>query len=173
MFSTNIHEKFAQPLSESVYVVLVISTLLHVVNAIVSTSGNMLVVSVYGKRLHGGQTLRPPDLLVLNLAISDVAVGLFLLPLMIVTDIFILLGRVLFLRAVLESFFMPFLSSVSIWTVFGTSIDRFISIKWPHTYKTTLHRARVRKWICFTWLYASTWIWFPFLPGSGTNLSFI
>ena len=164
MFSTNIYEKFSLPLSESIYSILIISVIFHAICAVVSISGNFLVLLVYTKRVlhHRAQA---PDFLIVNLAISDFAVGLILLPLTIVTDIFILCGHVLFLRAVVESSLMPFLSSVSIWTALGASIDRLVSVKWPHQYKTIMNRCRVQKWIFFTWAYASSWIWFPFLPG--------
>ena len=164
MFLTNIYEKFALPLSQGLYTTLIISIVFHAICAVVSISGNLLVLLVYMKRVlhHRAQT---PDMLVVNLAITDFVVGLILLPLTIVTDVFILCRQVVFLRAVLESIMMPLLSSVSIWTALGASIDRFVSVKWPHQYRRIMNRSRVQKWIFFTWSYASFWIWFPFLPG--------
>lgn len=164
MFSTNIDEKFALPLKQSVSIALIISVVFLAVCAIISIGGNLLVLLVYLKRvLH--QRARPPDYIIVNLAISDFIVGLIIIPLMITTDIFILCRQVLFLRAVLESVLIPFLSSVSIWTVLGASIDRFLAIKRPYHYKSIVNPSRVNKWLLFTWTYASTWIWFPFLPG--------
>ena len=170
MFLTNIHEKFALPLSQSLHTILIISILFHAICAVVSISGNLLVLLVYAKRIlhHRAQA---PDFLLFNLAISDFAVGLILLPLTIVTDVFILCRQVLFLRAILESVLMPFLASISIWTAFGASIDRLVSIKWPYDYKSIMNRSRIHKWIFFTWAYASSWIWFPFLPGVWKNIS--
>ena len=164
MFSTNIDEKFALPLNQSVSIVLTISVVFLAVCAIVSICGNLLVLSVYLKRVFHERP-RPPDYFIVNLAISDFVVGLIIIPLMITTDVFILCRQVLFLRAVLESVLMPFLSSVSIWTALGASIDRFLAIKRPYHYKDIVNPSRVGKWLLFTWTYASTWIWFPFLPG--------
>jgi hypothetical protein len=164
MFLTNIYEKFSLPLSDSLFTILIISVVFNAICAVVSITGNLLVLFVYTKRiLH--HRAEAPDFLIVNLAISDFLVGIILLPLTFLTDIFILCRQVLFLRAVLESSLMPFLSSVSIWTALGASIDRFVSVKWPHEYKTIMNRRRVKKWIFFTWAYASSWIWFPFLPG--------
>lgn len=170
MFSTNIDEKFALPLRQSVEIALTISIGFQAVCAVISISGNLVVLLVYLKRVFQ-QLARPRDYFIVNLAISDFIVGLIIIPLMVVTDVFILCRQVLFLRAVLESVLMPFLSSVSIWTVFGMSIDRFLAIKRPCRYKAIMNTGRVTKWLLFTWTYASTWIWFPFLPGQCEMLS--
>ena len=164
MFLTNIHEKFALPLNQSLYSALVVSIFFHCLCAVVSISGNLLALLVYVKRvLH--RRAKTTDFLILNMAISDFILGLIVLPLMVFTDVFILCRHVLFLRAVLESILMPFLSSISLWTVLGASIDRLISLKKPFEYKNIMSPSRVRKWIIFIWTCASSWTWFPFLPG--------
>lgn len=163
MFSTNIYDKFALPLSDSLSSILIVSSVFHAFCSALSIGGNIIVLIVYYEKPH--LLANVSSFFIINLAISDLVIGLILLPLMILTNIFILCGQVLFVRAVLEGMLLPFLSSVSIWTVLGASIDRFIAIRYSHDYRTIVTRQRVRNAILFSWVYSSTWFWFPFLPG--------
>ena len=163
MFATNIYKKFALPLAAPLGRSLIISTVLQAIAAVFAITGNLLVLTVYYE--NAKLRTRVSSLFAINLAISDFIIGFLVLPLMIFTNVCILFDEVLFLRAVIESILIPFLSSVSIWTLLGASVDRLIAIRFPESYITRVTRKRIHIAVSFSWLYSSTWIWFPFLPG--------
>ena len=138
MFSTNIYEKFALPLPAPLSRSLIISIVLQAIAAVFAITGNLLVLIVYYE--NPKLRTRVSSLFAINLAISDFLIGFLVLPLMILTNVCILFGEVLFLRAVIESILIPFLSSVSIWTLLGASVDRLIAMRFPKKYTHSCHK---------------------------------
>ncbi|XP_071792408.1 histamine H2 receptor-like [Asterias amurensis] len=120
---------------------------LHILTIFVTTLGNILVITVIIKS-HKLHTITSGFLL--NLAISDLAAGLFLVPFAASTSLNL---EWLYTRAscTFLGFLYTVLCFVSTWTLASISVERFIAVNNPLKYHQMINKRRVIIVIVLIW----------------------
>ncbi|KAM4044353.1 adenosine receptor A3-like [Anomaloglossus baeobatrachus] len=85
---------------------------------------------------------------VVSLAVTDLAVGVFVTPLAIITELKIQLHfhSCLFLCCVIITF-----TNASTASLLAIAIDRYVRVKLPSSYRMVITKKRIRLSICFCW----------------------
>ncbi|XP_038074688.1 histamine H2 receptor-like [Patiria miniata] len=131
---------------------------LHILTILLTTLGNSLVITVI-VRSHKLRTITSGFLL--NLAVSDMAAGLFLLPFAAGSTLNpnLSYGHV---PCTLLGFLYTLLCFASTWTLACISLERFVAINSPLKYHQLVDRRRAIIAIALIWLGATLNAAFPF-----------
>lgn len=134
---------------------------------IIFGNGMLSIIILKVRRLRN-----PSGFLLVNLAVSDILVGVLLLPFSIPA---VLHGKWTMSSTACEfnGFLQHALSAVSVLTVLSVSIDRYFAILTPLTYKTRVTAQRTLIVVCCSWSYAffsgsfpfMKWTSYQFIPG--------
>ena len=138
-------------ISDAAKKVLVINCAVNIPLAITSIIGNSLVLHAVWKT----PTLRSPSVVLLcGLALSDLAVGAIVQPLLIVNDLIHLFSQDQLLQSLLLTIYNVFafyLCGISLCTITAISVDRLIAIQKPLHYPSIVTIPRVRRVLVAVW----------------------
>lgn len=146
-------EPMGVPVEELSLPAKIICVLIYSCLSILAIGGNTIVVFiiVYFKRMR-----TPTNLLILNLALADLMISIFCMPLsywspLIIPDQRWILGEAM-------CWILPFLQGTAVflssWTLVAISFDRFIAIMFLLTPSLRITRTKAIALICLTWCFS-------------------
>ncbi|XP_022096032.1 histamine H2 receptor-like [Acanthaster planci] len=155
----NLNESLGQ-LQDSEFAVFI--GVLHILTILLIILGNSLVIEVI---VHSHKLRTITSGLLLNLAVSDLAAGLLLLPFAAGSCLGTgwAYGQAL---CVLLGFLYALLCSASTWTLACISLERFIAINSPLKYHQLVSRRRAIMATALIWIGATLNALFPFAEGN-------
>ncbi|XP_054471744.1 trace amine-associated receptor 13c-like [Anoplopoma fimbria] len=135
-------KKPTQHRAETIFLYILLSCI-----TLLTVALNLLVIISIS---HFRQLHSPTNLLLLSLAVSDLLVGLLLMPVQI-----LLLGGCWFLGSLICGLFYYasfILTSVSVGNMVLISVDRYVAICDPLHYSTKVTQRRVKICVCLCWI---------------------
>ncbi|XP_068428973.1 trace amine-associated receptor 13c-like [Clinocottus analis] len=137
-------EKPTQPYSEAMLIYVVLSSI-----SLITVTLNLLVIVSIS---HFRQLHNPTNLLILSLAVSDLLVGLLLMPVEIIyIEACWFLGDVLCTLYYLADYII---TTASVANMVLISVDRYIAICDPLRYPTKVTKRRAQHCVCLCWIWS-------------------
>uniref|UniRef100_G3P0A3 G-protein coupled receptors family 1 profile domain-containing protein n=1 Tax=Gasterosteus aculeatus TaxID=69293 RepID=G3P0A3_GASAC len=138
-------KKPAHPHTEAMLVYVLLSSI-----SLITVVLNVLVIISIS---HFRQLHSPTNLLILSLAVSDLLVGLLLMPVEIIyIEACWFLGDILCTTYYLVDYVI---TSASVANMVLISVDRYIAICEPLHYPTKVTKRRVQNCVCFCWIWSA------------------
>ena len=149
----------SQQLSKIIYI---FACILNVVISLSSVLGNIVILLALRKC----QSLHlPSKALFFSLALTDLVVGLVVLPLFITYHLTIILEMPTYFCAVAVSYerTAAFIATASLFTIVVIAIDRFLAFRLHFRYRVIVTIRRIVSTLVFGWilsgLWAASWFW--------------
>ena len=163
--SSNSYYNATQDFSKAFYI---FACGINTINSILSTLGNILVLCAIRKceSLHS-----PSKALLFSLALTDLFVGIVVLPLFIANHLTIIL-EVSSYYCVTAMFFgrtSAFVSSASLLTIVTISVERYMAFRLRLRYRAVVTFERIVSILVLEWIIAALWsgLWFWTAKASG------
>ncbi|XP_078357341.1 histamine H2 receptor-like [Oculina patagonica] len=143
----------AQQFSKTIYI---LACVVIIIGSILSTTGNIVILSAFRKC----QSIHPPSkALLCSLALTDLFVGLVVLPLFTTYYMMIILEmpRYYCVIAITYGRTSTFIGAVSIGTIATIAIDRYLAFRLRLRYRELVTFRRVVRILFIEWILAAFW----------------
>lgn len=159
--SLNIIYDFMISLRRLDHDVFILFVLISAVLSVFTCFGNTMVLLAYLKSSMLRKKLS--SIFVINLAVTDWLVGVVVHPLLMIFFFQAINDDSSCFLSSLLTLVIPILMMVSLFSVVGATAERFLAVVYPIYHKTELTKTRLRTFVLFSWMYATSWISILFL----------
>lgn len=148
--------------------IFIVFVLLSAILSILTCFGNTMVLLAYIKSPLLCKKLS--SIFVINLAVTDWLIGVVVHPLLMIFFIQTINDDSSCLLPSLLAVLIPILIMVSLFSVVGSTAERFMAIVFPLYHKTELTKTKLRMSVLLSWAYAISWISILFLDNENVKI---